>query len=80
MDEDHYTALLEAAVRDWVEHEHPGDPTLAERAGRLAAGLLAQGASLGEACRATYAYVADADDEKGRAPRDGAKDLPTLSR
>lgn len=57
-DESRYAKEVEESVRGWVQDEHPDHPALAQRAGHLAAGLFAEGASLGEACRAAYAYVA----------------------
>lgn len=54
---DRHVAMVVEAIRDWVHEEHPGHGDLAERAGRIAARLFAEGATLGEVCRATYAYV-----------------------
>lgn len=50
-------AVLEGAVRDWVERELPGEPGLAARAAVVAASAYEHGATVGEACREAHSLV-----------------------
>ncbi len=69
MKDDRYLAELEASVCAWALHEHPDDPDLATRTGRVAVAAFRHGASLGETCRAAYAYLeAHADDHRAANP------------
>jgi hypothetical protein len=50
-------SLLQAVVRNWVEHEYPGQPELAARAALVAAVAYEAGSSVSQSCEAAYALV-----------------------
>ena len=52
-----HTALLEGAVRSWVEHEVPDEPDLATRAAIVAAAAYDHGATVSEACGEAHSLV-----------------------
>lgn len=57
MDLNGHTALLEGAVRSWVEHEVPGEADLAMRAAIVAASAYEHGATVSEACTEAHSLV-----------------------